>query len=395
VAFGRRIATATITGAGLRPSWLPPVWRLPSRPRPLAHGVLALRLLALLVLLVRTRVLVTGPDGTEVQRRVFEPFGKMIASSTPTEPTAQLFTGHRFEAQSALYDFGARWYDPDTGRFLSVDPIVQALGDPQTHNAYGFVRNNPLSNVDADGMGLFQWLGRLSAKGWWGHALSILIGVVVGVVIGGIVGGVVLGGINGAWVGAALGGELALPEGAGVGALVGATVGDSVVQAGAGQASAEEGGVGSAPIFSGAPIGDLAMHWNTPQRTLPNQRIPEIESGDEKGWDAALEWTRDRWNDLKYVWYDRKLNRKIEQLKRKVARDSRFRLKDVYVFKQFHYVSVEDSESLNSADLSDPIVREIGQSPPSPSYIENRGDAGYVEPVGPIDITPPRIMAVP
>ena len=313
VAFGRRIATATITGAGLRPSWLPPVWRVPIPPRPLELGILTLGLLALLVLLVRTRVLaywwahpvpaaitlmmvaltaappaawaggggggmtvtvryvftdplgtgvlVTGPDGTEVQRRVFEPFGKMIASSTPTEPTAQLFTGHRFEAQSALYDFGARWYDPDTGRFLSVDPIVQALGDPQTHNAYGFVRNNPLSNVDADGMGLFQWLGRLSAKGWWGHALSILIGVVVGAVIGGIVGGVVLGGSAGTWVGAALGGELALPEGVGVGALVGATVGDAVVQAGASQAATEEGGVGSTPIFSGIAIGDVAMRF--------------------------------------------------------------------------------------------------------------------------------------
>ncbi|HES59999.1 MAG TPA: hypothetical protein ENO18_06165, partial [Caldithrix sp.] len=46
------------------------------------------------------------------------------------------------------YYFGARYYDPEIGRWMAVDP----LSDKYPHlNPYNYVGNNPLSNIDNDG----------------------------------------------------------------------------------------------------------------------------------------------------------------------------------------------------------------------------------------------------
>ena len=48
----------------------------------------------------------------------------------------------------------ARYYDPNVGRFLSVDPVLnqkRALHKPQTWNRYSYVENTPLMLVDPTG----------------------------------------------------------------------------------------------------------------------------------------------------------------------------------------------------------------------------------------------------
>lgn len=47
-----------------------------------------------------------------------------------------------------LYDFGARWYDPTIGRFLSPDPA--GFGDGV--NLYAYVGNNPVNFIDPVGL---------------------------------------------------------------------------------------------------------------------------------------------------------------------------------------------------------------------------------------------------
>jgi RHS repeat-associated protein len=86
-----------------------------------------------------------------VRRRLFEPFGKVLNTGTSTEPHDTLFTGQRLEEGTGLYDFQQRWYDPDCGRFMGVDPVIQNSMDPQTVNSYGYVRNDPANRVDPSG----------------------------------------------------------------------------------------------------------------------------------------------------------------------------------------------------------------------------------------------------
>jgi len=80
------------------------------------------------------------------------------ALSTAEDPTEQHFTGKERDAESGNDYFEARYYSSAAGRFLSPDwsakeePVPYAkLDDPQTLNLYDYVRNNPMTGVDADG----------------------------------------------------------------------------------------------------------------------------------------------------------------------------------------------------------------------------------------------------
>jgi len=46
---------------------------------------------------------------------------------------------------------GARYYDPQLGRFIQPDRTAPNLGDPQSLNRYSYCRNNPLNAVDPSG----------------------------------------------------------------------------------------------------------------------------------------------------------------------------------------------------------------------------------------------------
>jgi len=67
---------------------------------------------------------------------------KRLLGSSGSNPSLEnpfRFTGREWDAESGLYYYRLRYYDPAVGRFISRDPFA-AIGV----SAYAYVSNNPL-----------------------------------------------------------------------------------------------------------------------------------------------------------------------------------------------------------------------------------------------------------
>nr|WP_157528676.1 RHS repeat-associated core domain-containing protein [Kibdelosporangium sp. MJ126-NF4]CEL19903.1 FIG01288243: hypothetical protein [Kibdelosporangium sp. MJ126-NF4]CTQ97127.1 FIG01288243: hypothetical protein [Kibdelosporangium sp. MJ126-NF4] len=97
-----------------------------------------------------TDSLAVSATNLAVTKRRFDPFGKPRESKSPVWPTARGFVGGAEQSTSSSTRIGARNYDANTGRFMSVDPLLDSK-DPQTFTAYGYARNSPATFSDPDG----------------------------------------------------------------------------------------------------------------------------------------------------------------------------------------------------------------------------------------------------
>lgn len=96
-------------------------------------------------------VLVTDKNAKDVQRYIYEPFGNMITSKGNGE-NHYTFTGKERDSESNLFYFGARYYNPILGRFISKDIVEPNYEDPQSLNRYVYAMNNPIKFIDPTGL---------------------------------------------------------------------------------------------------------------------------------------------------------------------------------------------------------------------------------------------------
>lgn len=87
---------------------------------------------------------------TARQQDDYYPFGMEISRGTLTSPKNEyLYNKKELQEELGQYDYGARFYDPVIARWTSVDPWSEEY--LQWSN-YNYVVNNPISNIDPDGM---------------------------------------------------------------------------------------------------------------------------------------------------------------------------------------------------------------------------------------------------
>ncbi len=162
-------------------------------------------------------------SGAVVERLAYDAWGKRRhangaddATGSITSQTTRGFTGHEHIASVGLINMNARIYDPQIGRFMTADPMVEDIYLSQVLNSYTYVGNNPLSLIDRSGM---CFLGCFWKQSWFRSVLAIAAVVLLrweilpsvfgilpqsieSILISGAVAGAIGGGVKGAALGA-------------------------------------------------------------------------------------------------------------------------------------------------------------------------------------------------
>jgi RHS repeat-associated protein len=81
--------------------------------------------------------------GNVSERYAYDAFGDPTATGEVQNPF--LYTGQMWEPEAGLYYDRARYYELESGRFISKDPIIHA-------NPYSYVESDPVNERDPSGM---------------------------------------------------------------------------------------------------------------------------------------------------------------------------------------------------------------------------------------------------
>jgi RHS repeat-associated protein len=93
---------------------------------------------------------ITAQNGNLAQLAEYDPWGT-ISRQEGSGETLLRFTGQELDVETELMYYGGRYYDPELSRFVSPDPFVADMFNPQSLNRYAYVLNNPFTLIDPDG----------------------------------------------------------------------------------------------------------------------------------------------------------------------------------------------------------------------------------------------------
>ena len=101
-------------------------------------------------------------NGTLVGKYSYTAFGECIVKVNEggiAEKNPIRYRGYYYDEETSLYYLKSRYYDPVTGRFITIDDISYI--DPETINGlnlYAYCGNNPVMRVDENGNAWWHWL---------------------------------------------------------------------------------------------------------------------------------------------------------------------------------------------------------------------------------------------
>ena len=94
---------------------------------------------------------IVQPDGNLVKGYTYDEFGNLEQSGEEDFLNDVTFTGSVSDTSTGLQYMNSRYYNPETGRFLSQDTYSGNAYEPWTQHLYSYCGNNPTNFIDPTG----------------------------------------------------------------------------------------------------------------------------------------------------------------------------------------------------------------------------------------------------
>ncbi|NPU84134.1 MAG: RHS repeat-associated core domain-containing protein [Syntrophaceae bacterium] len=116
---------------------------------------------------LNSSTVMTDETGARLESTEYAPYGTIRSYTGSRSVTDYRYTGKELDMETGLYYYGARYYDPMIGRFITPDPALSlyipapndnrrlpngGVFNPVTLNPYAYANNNPMKYVDPDGL---------------------------------------------------------------------------------------------------------------------------------------------------------------------------------------------------------------------------------------------------
>lgn len=92
----------------------------------------------------------TDQDGKVTDNYSYDAYGNLLIKEGDTQ-NDYLYTGEQYNANTGLYYLRARYMDPSTGTFITMDSYQGSLYDPVTLHKYLYANADPVMNTDPTG----------------------------------------------------------------------------------------------------------------------------------------------------------------------------------------------------------------------------------------------------
>jgi len=119
----------------------------------------------------------TNSAGVVTDEYEYDAYGNSFTKSGTT-PNNYLYRGEQYDSDLGLYYLRARYYNPNTGRFLSRDPNAGYIDLPATLHKYLYAGGDPINGIDPTGRTTYT-----KPQGGIGGAVGEYLGIINSIAI--------------------------------------------------------------------------------------------------------------------------------------------------------------------------------------------------------------------
>ncbi len=116
---------------------------------------------------------ITDSNYNEVCRYEYDSFGRIITikdnNGNIIEDESHIgiinpyrYRSYYYDKETRVYYLNSRYYNPEWGRFINADGVINGNRDILGYNLYVYVSNNPINYIDCNGKSIFDSMSGIS-----------------------------------------------------------------------------------------------------------------------------------------------------------------------------------------------------------------------------------------